>query len=457
MAVSSSRQAALEALLDRQGNVTVHLDRLLAAGNLPPAEAALASELAHGVVRRRRTLDAIIRAYSTRPGREPPPAIREILRLGVYQLVFLDRIPVFAAVNESVGLCRRRHARQAGYVNALLRAVSGGMGEPREGPAPLEARVAALEPRRYRRFERDVCADPQADPAAFLADYVSLPDDLAGRWLREARNLDDAVARAMQVNARPPIVARVDRSRTTVEAVLADLAAAGAEAVAHANGRSIVFTAHVDLAALDAFRRGLITPQDPTATAALDALGLQGGRRVLDLCAAPGTKTIQAAEAMERTGRIVAVDVSEAKLQRIAEAARRCGADLVETCPAERVGSLLPESFDAVIVDAPCSNTGVLARRIEARWRFRADQMGRLAADQRRLLEMASLFCAPGGSILYSTCSIEPEENDRVVQAFCRAHPRHRVVDQRLTRPQGFVEPQRFHDGGFWAVVAKDY
>ena len=455
MAAPSSRQTALEALLDRQGKVMVHLDRLLADRALPAADAALASELAYGVVRRRRTLDAIIRAYSTRPKREPTPAIREILRLGVYQLIFLDRIPAFAAVNESVRLCRRSHARRAGFVNALLRAVSDGLGEPQDGPAPLDARTVALTPQRYRSFERDVFADPHAAPVAFLADYVSLGDNLAERWLREAHNLDVAVARAMHVNARPPIVARVDHSRTTVQAVLDDLVAAGAAAVAHANGRSIVFTAHVNLADLETFRRGLITPQDPTATAAVDALAPQGGQAVLDLCAAPGTKTIQAAEAMARTGRIVGVDVSAAKLERIADAARRCGVDILETCQAARVGSLMPESFDAVIVDAPCSNTGVLARRVEARWRFRADQLGRLAADQRRLLEMASLFCAPGGTILYSTCSIEPEENDRVVQAFCRNRPAHRVIDRRLTRAQGFVEPQRYHDGGFWAVIKK--
>jgi 16S rRNA (cytosine967-C5)-methyltransferase len=455
MAVPTSRQTALEALLDRQGKVVVHLDRLLAAGALPAAEAALASELAHGVVRRRRTLDAIIRAFSARPGREPSEPIRQILRLGVYQLVFLDRIPAFAAVSESVGLCRRGHPRHTGFVNALLRAVSGGLGEPRDGPAPLDRRTVALEPRRWRRFDRDIFDDPHAAAASFLADYVSLPDDLAARWLADAHSLDDAVARAMHVNARPPIIARVDRSRTTVQAVLDDLAAAGAAAVPHANGRSIAFTAHVDLQRLDVFHRGLINPQDPTATAAVDALDPQGGWQVLDLCAAPGTKTIQTAEAMERTGRIVAADVSAAKLERIAESARRCGAELVETCPAERVGSLVPESFDAVIVDAPCSNTGVLARRVEARWRFRADQLGRLAADQRRLLEMASLFCAPGGAILYSTCGIEPEENDRVVQAFCRTTPSCRLVDRRLTRPQGFVEPQRYHDGGFWAVMKK--
>lgn len=455
MAVPSSRQAALEALLDRQGKVVVHLDRLLTDQALPPAEAALASELAHGVVRRRRTLDAIIRAFSTRPKRQPPPAIREILRLGVYQLVFLDRVPAFAAVSESVGLARRRHARRAGFVNALLRAVSGGLGEPRGGPAPLDRRTVALAPDRYRRFKRDVAADPQAAPAAFLADAVSLPDDLAERWLREAHDLDEAVARAMPINARPPVIARVDRSRTTVQAVLDDLAAAGVDAAAHVNGRSIVFTAHVDLQALEAFRQGLITPQDPAATAAVDALAPRPGQSVLDLCAAPGTKTIQAAEAMGRAGRIVAMDVNAAKLERIADAARRCGVDILETCPAERAGSLAPGSFDAVIVDAPCSNTGVLARRIEARWRFRADQLGRLAADQRRLLEMASLFCAAGGTILYSTCSIEPEENDRVVQAFCRANPGHRVADHKLMRPQGFVEPQRYHDGGYWAVIRK--
>jgi len=455
MADASPRGIALEALLDRQGRVTTHLDRLLAERKPAAADGALACELAHGVVRRRRTLDAVIRAHCARPGRKLPAAVREILRLGVYQLAFLDRIPPFAAVNEAVGACRRRHRRSAGFVNAVLRAVARDVGDPQTGPPPLDRRTVPISPDRYRVLAADVFCDPDERPEAFFGEVISLPDDLADRWLRQAHSLGEAIDRAIHVNARPPVVARVDTGRISVEEALRRLAEAGVDAAGHVNGVSVVFTGHVDVTGLELFAEGLIWPQDATATAAVAALGVKPGMRVLDFCAAPGTKTIQIAQSLGEAGRVVAVDVSDEKLARVAEAARRCGLRNIELRAAERVGSLEGESFDRVLVDAPCSNTGVLARRVEARWRFRSDALGALAADQRRLLAMASVFLAPQGRMLYSTCSIEPEENDQVVQAFRRKHPGWAVDGHRLTRPHGFAGPQSYWDGGYWAALTR--
>jgi 16S rRNA (cytosine967-C5)-methyltransferase len=451
-----ARKLALAALLDRQGQVTRHLDRLLAEQGpaVSPADAALAMELAHGVERRRRTLDAVIRAYSDQPGRQPPDAVQQVLRLGAYQIVFLDRVPDFAAVNEAVSVCRGRRAAFAGFVNAVLRAICRGISDPQDGPVPLERGVIAQSPDRFRRFDRDVLAGPSDDEGAFLADACSLNDDLAARWLKRAGSLPAAFTQAMQVNARPLVVMRVNLSRTTVAAALADLAGAGVRAAAHENGLSVVLLDHVNVAALAAFNQGLVTPQDPTATAVARALNVAPGMRVLDFCAAPGAKTTHLGELMGGRGEIVAVDVSPEKLDRIAEAARRCGLEgIVRTMAADQVASLGEGSFDRILVDAPCSNTGVLARRVEARWRFSAESLRRLAGDQRNILLLAATFLSPGGRLVYSTCSTEPEENQAVVRAFLKKHGRLRLLDEKLTLPLGFVPAQQCHDGGYWAAM----
>ena len=451
----TARELALQSLLDRQGMVSLHMARLLADWRpSSPAEAALAMELTHGVMRRRRTLDAIARAYSDRPNKGMSPAIRQILRLAIYQIVFLDRIPGFAAVNEAVAACRSRQPRRAGFVNAVCRNIARCVGPAQAAPAPMTGHAVAISPEVHRSFDRRLFRPPEEGAARFLAELCSLPDDLARRWLARASSLEAAVAEALQSVARPPVVARVNAARAAVPDVLKALAATGVQAAAHVNGMSVVFVGHVNVAELAVFRDGLITPQDATATAVAPVLRVRPGMRVLDFCAAPGTKTTHLGELMGGQGEIVAVDVSDEKLAQIAEAARRCGLDLIRTCLAGGVASLTPGSFDRVLVDVPCSNTGVLARRVEARWRFRADRLGRLAADQRRLLAMAAMFVRPGGRLVYSTCSVEPEENQHAVRGFLRRHSHVKLVTERHVGPLGFAPPHRYHDGGYSAVLS---
>ena len=449
----TARELALAALLDRKGMVVRHLHRRLDERSVSPAEAALATQLTCGVVRRRRTLDAILSAYSALPGKAQPPAVREILRLAVYQIAFLNKIPNFAAVNEAVSACRKRHPRLVRFVNAVCRSIARGLSDERAGAAPLTGRAIAVTPDCHRVGDRQLLGLSAGDPAVLLADLCSLPDELAQRWCQRAGSPERAFAAAMQVNAPPVIVARVNPVQTTVPRVLEMLAEAGVQAVAHSDGRSIVFVDHVSVADLEVFRRGLITPQDATAANVVPALEVAPGMRVLDLGAAPGTKTTQLGELMGGRGEIVAVDVSSEKLSRIEAGARRCRLDNVRTCLAGDVVSLSPASFDRVLVDAPCSNTGVLARRVEARWRFRADRLNKLATDQRRILAMAAAFLTPGGRLLYSTCSLEPEENQRVVHAVVNKHRHLKLVAERGVEPLGFAPPHEVHDGGYHAVL----
>jgi 16S rRNA (cytosine967-C5)-methyltransferase len=403
--------------------VSRRLERLLEENPVSPIEAGLAMELAHGVVRRQRTLDAFMRVFSKRPKSDMPGSLRNILHLGLYQLIFLDRVPDFAAVDQTVSMVRRKFAAQSGYANALLRAVARELSVPLTEPSerlPLSQWLVPLSHTRYRLVEREVFPAPDDDPAGYLAEACSLPDDLARRWLKQRKSPDRAFDLAMHMNLRPPVTARVNLARTTVPALLDDLRAVGVEAKAHANGLNIVLPGHANVAQLAAFQQGLLTPQDATATEVCLALDVQPGMRVLDFCAAPGTKTTHIAELLRGQGEIVAVDVNPEKLARIEQAAQRCGF-AVRTCPADQVISLEPASFDRVLVDAPCSNTGVLARRVEARWRFDPRDVRRQATDQRHILTLAATFARPGGRLVYSSCSFEPEENAQVVAAGAKA------------------------------------
>jgi len=234
--------------------------------------------------------------------------------------------------------------------------------------------------------------------------------------------------------------------------VLAELAAAGVAARPHENGLSIVLDDTRDVTSLEAFARGAIQPQDPTATAVGLACGPRPGMKVLDLCAAPGTKTTHLAELMGNQGGIVAADVSREKLDRITESCRRMGITIVQPILADSVGSLESGGFDLVLADVPCSNTGVLARRAEARWRFSPEALSKLVEDQKFLARAAGHFVRPGGRLVYSTCSIEPQEDGEVARWLARSEPPVRLVREELTLPAGAADPTAWHDGGYLAV-----
>ena len=450
---TQARDIAVKALRDRAGNVSAHVRRLVERGELEPADRALASELALGVVRRRGTLDAILRAFLKRPTRRLPTPLTEILHVGLYQVVFLDRVPDFAAVDEAVNQAQRwRHKRQSGLVNGLLRSVIRRLSPVTEGDIPAEANVIPIGARTYRRMENPVLPDPERYPTTYLAAAYSLPAVLAERWVERFGSAEQAAATAAQANVRAPLIARVNRLRATVEQAAEAMTAQDAKIEPHVNGLSLVIRHPRNITPLKAFTDGLIQPQDPTATAVALAAGVEPGMNVLDYCAAPGTKTTHLAELMANRGSITAVDVTQGKLEQIESNCRRLGITIVATQPAGQVGSFQPQSFDAVLVDAPCSNSGVLARRPEARWRFSEEAMSGLVADQKSLLQAAAIFVRPGGRLVYSTCSIEPEECGEVVRWLCGQHPRLKVASETLTLPGGGGDLGRWCDGGYMAV-----
>jgi 16S rRNA (cytosine967-C5)-methyltransferase len=455
-AMPSARDIAVEALRDRSGNVTAHLNRALERDGIAGQDASFARELALGAIRRRGTLKAVLGAFLQQPNRPLPGALREILYVALYQVLFLDRVPEFAAVDEAVRQASTdKRPKHGGLVNGILRTVLRELSPVEAGPVPHAVDAIPVGPNAMRRVKRAVFTDPQEVAAKYLAQAYSLPEPLAARWIRQSGSLDGAAAVATHANCRAPLILRVNTLRATVETVLASLAEAGVEAGPHANGVSVVLGHQGKVTGLDVFRDGWVQPQDATATGVGLAAAPQAGMRVLDFCAAPGTKTTHLAEQMDNRGEIVAIDISDEKLGRVQDNCSRLGVEIVRTLRAEQAGSLDPESFDLVLADVPCSNTGVLARRAEARWRFSEKAMARVTKDQRMLAVAAAQFVKPGGRLVYSTCSIEPEECGQVVAHLATAGIPVTLEREELTLPGGADAPAEWHDGGYVAIIRK--
>jgi len=361
----TARQAAYEVVL-RVFEDDAYADRVLrtAAAGLDTRDRALAQRLAFGTVQRARTLDHAIEKLGKRPVRKLDPPVRAALRLGAYQLGFTD-VAVHAAVNESVELVRRaRLERAVAFTNAVMRRLTQG----------LTQLLAAL--------------DDETPTAAALKH--SYPDWVAELWWEELGR-DEALALMRAQNEAPERVVRINRRKQ-----------------GHVDGRpdpDLPDALHLDRVDDDALAAGLVWPQSRGSQLAGLAVGARDGERTLDLCAAPGGKATQLA------GEVVAVELHAGRARELEENCRRLGADNVTVVNAD--ATALPREltgFDRVLVDAPCSGLGVLAARPDLRWRSRP-----LPELQRDLLRVAAERVKPGGTIVYSVCTINSEENEAIV------------------------------------------
>jgi len=450
-----ARDVALKAMRGAKGHVTTRVDRLAAEHNLSSPDRGLAISLAAGVIRRRATLAALLGPLLRRPNRRMPKVVADIIYLGLYQLLFLDRVPDFAAVNETVQLAHDSgQSRHASLINGVLRSAIRVYGEPQHAPPPIRADVIPAGAEKFFTYTtagRAIFPDPQDDPAGYLAEAWSLPAELAQRWIDQFGGVEGAAKIALHADSRPPLTARPNTLKTDTQTLLAGLTEREISASAHANSLSVVVHDRGEALASDLFADGHFQPQDATATSVALAAAPKPGMRVLDACAAPGTKTTHLAELMGNSGEITAVDVPE-KLRLIETNCQRLGISIVTTVPARKLGTLDPQSFDLVLADVPCTNTGVLARRAEARWRFDAKTLSQLVRDQHFLAEAAATFVKPGGRVVYSTCSLEPEECGQTTQYLLRKAPKLRLIKEELTLPAGVDAPERWCDGGYLAV-----
>ncbi|MEI7436731.1 MAG: transcription antitermination factor NusB [bacterium] len=381
------------------------------------------TELVYGAVKQHRLLAWVLANCVEHP---PTLPVAAVMLIGVYELLDLERAP-HAAVNEAVLAVRQLGAAaQTGLVNAVLRRVSR---------------------------ERDlIIAAIAAQPPGVR---LSHPESLLERWMAR---YTPAMVEALCVwnNSAPEVVLRVNLKLTTMAGFLEALAALGVAATVHpyAPDRCVVLPHGRRVSDMPGYDAGFFNVQDPSTLLAPDLLDAQPGERVLDACAAPGGKTTVLAEGMNGIGRLVAIDRASVRLTRLQATLDRTGfGTFVKVAEGDLTAGLqnLEEApFDAILLDVPCTNTGVLRRRADARWRFSAEALAVAVCQQRALLDAAAGHLRPAGRIVYSTCSLEPDENEHQVRGWLADHPDFRLDVERRTFP-----PEDGIDGAYAARLIK--
>nr|MBI3614370.1 16S rRNA (cytosine(967)-C(5))-methyltransferase RsmB [Nitrospirota bacterium] len=439
-----ARAAALETLLAiERARVYADdaLDRSLSMVSLDTRDRALAVELVYGVLRRRLTLDWRLDHVADRPIRRLPHPVQAALRLAAYQLLYLDRIPQSAAVNESVALIKSQPgagARWSGFTNAVLRSLI-------RTPAPA-------------------WPDPDKEPATFLSVRYACPAWLVERWTARF-GLTQAEQLCQATLTIPPLTIRVNSLRTTREALADALRLSGYQVTqTSVSPLGLVLDKCGPITDIPQFGEGLFYVEDEAAQLVTGLLAPQPGERILDACAAPGGKATALAALMENRGDIVAMDQSRDRLRRLQENCARLGVRIVTpllgdvTCGEPAAA----RPFDRILLDAPCSGLGVLRRHPEGKWQKQAELLPAHQKRQLLLLESVCRLLRPGGCLVYSTCSTEPEETHDVIHQFLSKHAEFRrepvaaVLPTRgleLMTPQGDLTTavNRFSMDGFFA------
>lgn len=418
----NARLAALTALerCRRSGAwSSAAMDAVISKYKLDPRSAALASHIFLGVMQNVTLIDHCIdRSCTTKAKVEPK--IRDILRCAVYQLAFMDKIPANAAVNEAVEQCKTLgYSRASGFVNAVLRSI-------------LRNKEAIFEIQ-------------GKGTAEYLSIRYSHPIWLA-EYMIERHGYEFAESFFAENNTEPPITIQMNALKTTATELKAMLEASGVEAKIHPWLENCL-TVKGNIASMPGFNDGLFYVQDPAARSAVSAAGLKLGMKVLDACAAPGGKSFAAAIDMRNSGSILSCDLHKKKLGLIKSGADRLGIDIIST-KAHDARQPFDEEFDAIIADVPCSGYGVIRKKPDIRFKPEAERLS-LPDIQLAILENLSCALKPGGTLIYSTCTVFSEENEDVVSSFLKSHREFETVD--FTLPDGKMAECGMHT--FWQHI----
>ena len=408
----SARLAALDAMnMLRRGTFSSDaLDAAVNAAKLEPRDAALCQRIVRSTIQNLTYIDYVIGLWCSTPVKRLERTVLDILRISAAQLLFLDRVPASAAVNEGVNLCRERgNARAAGLVNGVLRRIA----ENRDSIPPV----------------------PGAGAAEYLSTRYSHPLWLV-RELVSRRGYDGAEALLAANNAEPPLTIQTNTLKTTPDALAAALSEAGYRFESGLCAGSFDLAGAGSVERIPGYAGGLFYVQDAAARMAVESIGLKPGMSVLDACSAPGGKSFAAAMLMRGEGRILACDLKEKRLRRVCEGAARLGIDMIDTraMDARAPSEELHEAFDVVIADAPCSGFGVVRRKAEIRFKSRAE-IEPLPEIQLGILRAMAGCVKPGGTLLYSTCTLLARENEDVAAAFLGEHGEFTVAEERTLWP----------------------
>lgn len=444
--MSNSRQLASIALRNiyRQGAYTdIALDRVLKKANLNAVDRGLVTELVYGIVRRQRSLDALIDRLATKPAARQPPELRIVLHIGLYQLRYLTQVPESAAVNTSVELAKENGLKKlAGVVNGLLRQY---------------ARLAAEN--------TDPLVLPQ-DLVRRLGVLYSFPDWIIEKWL-EQFTLEETEQLCIWFDRSPHLDLRVNPLKTTLEEVEAALSDSGV-AVSRLSQlpQALRLTGNKrSIRDLPGYREGWWTVQDSSAQLVTHLLDPQPEETIVDACAAPGGKTTHIAELMGDRGTIWGCDRDLKRLRKLEANSQRLQLKSIQLCGGDsRNFAQFHQSADRVLLDAPCSGLGTLHKRPDIRWRQTPEKIQELGQLQRELLDRASEWVKPGGTLVYATCTLNQWENEAVIEEFLNSHCDWQL--QTLSNPianefstsQGWLKVlphQHDMDGFFMAKLVK--
>ncbi|NPA48470.1 MAG: 16S rRNA (cytosine(967)-C(5))-methyltransferase RsmB [Thermodesulfobacteria bacterium] len=383
---------------------------------LDPRDQGLVTELINGVVRHLSYLDYLLSRVSKKPLEKMDPEVRNALRLGAYQILF-TRIPVHVAVAETIKILKRKRRGEwiVGFVNAVLRELARRKDE------------ISLPPR-------------EMDPVDYLAIRYSYPRWLVERWLaRFGEEETEALLKAG--NERPVLVVRANTLRVTREQLLLYLKAEipGAAPCKYSPDGIILHGFQGRITGLKAFKVGWLQVQDEASQLVSYLVGPRPGERVLDACAGVGGKTTHLAQIMRNTGRIYAMDVFPWRLERLKENAKRLGVTNIEVITGDAtkaIETLGGNFFDRILVDAPCTGTGVIRRHPDIKWARTPEDLTRVPEKQLALLKSLAPLLKRGGVMVYATCSLEPEENEEVIAKFLKEMPGFEVEDARKALPE---------------------
>lgn len=438
----TAREVALNILtgIEQEGAYSnLELNKSLQQAQLSAADAGLVTELVYGTTARRNTLDYYLNRFVQKGTAKLQPWVRSLLRMSVYQIVYLDRIPDHAVVSEAVKLAKRRgHQGISGMVNGVLRSM---LREPEKLSLPDNLPAA----------ER-------------ISLEHSHPEWLVKRWIAQyGEETAEAICRA---NNEPPAVSvRVNTTMISRERMLEEMKAAGLDAVpSEVSPYGIIVRSGGNMALTSWYRDGLLSVQDESSMLVAEAVAPAPDMLVLDCCAAPGGKTAHMGEIMKDRGRIIANDLHPHKKNLIREQAERLGLECIETVTGD--AAELPDrfpaaSFDRILLDAPCSGFGVIRRKPDLRWSKSPEDVEAIASLQTELLDRVSALLKPGGLLVYSTCTIEPDENERQIERFLKEHPDFRRAEEQNAvwggaaaelSERGALQilPQHFHSDGFY-------
>ena len=411
------------------------LDHHLRSDNLVDADRGLLTELTYGTLRWRGKIDGKLAPLLKRSLADTDPFIRNLLRITLYQLLFLDKIPAYAAVNEAVEIAKASKPRSAGFVNGVLRSL-------------------------LRQLSKT-----SGSVAANLAEEYSHPQWLVDRW-RECFGEEPAKALMLACNQRTPLVVRVNLRKTDREKLLETWQAAGIAAeTGTASPQAIRLPTGVSIEALPGFTEGWFQVQSEASQLVSYLLGPELGDIILDACAAPGGKATHLAEMIDDRGKIIALDTSARGVEKIEQNAKRLGIESIHAQCANASKPLadnIAGPYDRILVDAPCSGLGTLRSHPEIKWQRDDRDITRLAALQARILQAVANYLKPGGVLVYSTCTLTVEENQQVVEQFLAVNNQFELTDaarylppsaRHMVRGKYFQAlPQRDDTDGFFAA-----